>query len=347
MTLVVHNQFVSNLIRSIYNNPANSDVILIFNDVKYHLILAFVQQHAPCLYEDFVNQRKSNSDIAPNLTPEQVIDSISSIISRSNKTTVIICNQAIDSDYLESVLKSMYGKTVYTPIKKLGAYYWLSVRFGMNALANRCIDLFKSALNLDTLAEDYLKAIKEKSLAEDLFSIQFIEHLDKIPKEKLLELAPMLKYEVILDLIRKNKSTNPDVIDNMVSTWSQDKPTNPDFIYNLIDVWAKNHSNEDQKKTLFSSLRLELLSLNLLLTKVKSNPYITPDKYIKAVEENALIYPKINIKEWAELNNKKWGSDASAYIGNIGRLDLLQLARLNGCEWDHWTCTWGLQIKAI
>jgi len=308
-------------LQTLFNKPENSDVILIFNGTEYHLILSLVQQCAPLLYEDFKKQPKKID--WPDLTPEQVIENLSTIMSRSNKTTVTISHPAIRENIVRIVLQSMYGTTVLTSYDKLGELHWLSNRFGMPNLADRCVNIFNMVhvSKLDTLVEDYLRAIKEKALTEDLFRKYFIEKLKEILKEKILQLVPVLSYEVMTEILDKSKYDS-------------------DFNYMMIHTWSKNQSNEDHIQTLFLRIKLESLSLNLLLTKVKSNPYIPQVLYVAALESALVLnFFKLDIKKWAIQNNLNWGPDVCAHCAELGRLDLLQLARLNGCEWNHRTCT--------
>src|SRR5579872_2466252 len=103
------NKRLERFVKSLYNEPTNSDIILVFNDIKYYLILSLIKHCAPLLYEEFRKQQEIDLVNSSNSVPEQVIENLSTIITRSNRTTISISNPIIKQSNVEHVLRIMYG----------------------------------------------------------------------------------------------------------------------------------------------------------------------------------------------------------------------------------------------
>jgi|SRR5579872_84988 len=248
------------LSKSLYNNPNHADLVLIFNDVKYHLLSVVVQQYAPLLYAEFEKVQTPSIATSTDPTIDQMMASLTSLISRlPQRKTLTITDQTISQELVNAILETMYGKSMEITIATLSSVYTLSTKFGIEYLKKSCLEVFQKSVNVATLIEDYQKAIVEKSPLESVYKEILVGNLMRVPKDKLLSFTNQLSLKDITELI-----TNP----NLGCT--------EDWVWELIE-------NRSDKSELVSYVQLEKLSTPTLL-KVKS--YVPLETYTVVLEKH-------------------------------------------------------------
>src|SRR5579872_3660887 len=277
-------EFLIETIKGFYNDPDHSDATLTVNNTKYHLLLPLVKRSAPLLFKLFEEVPKtSESSVSP---PEQAIVNLMAALMKSQKKTFSISDATLANDVVNAVLESMYGKSVDITTENLVVVYNLSTKFGMTYLSDQCLEMFKKTIKLETLVVDYQKALEEKSPFENLLKINLINNLGGVPKSQLLEFTSKLSYDVVKELIT-----------------SHEKICTEDLIYEIVDGWCKNHTTtiEPQSIELISLIKLEMLSVEMLTTQVKSNPLISGSNYTQALE--SIIKSSVKNPKQSKLSN--------------------------------------------
>jgi hypothetical protein len=248
------------LSKSLYNNPNHADLVLVFNDVKYHLLSVVVQEYAPLLYAEFEKVQPPAVATTTDPTIDQMMASLTNLISRiPNRKTLTISDPTISKELVNAILESMYGKPMEITIAVLTSVYILSSRFGMEYLKKNCLEVFQKSINMQTLVEDYQRAVTEKSPFESIYKSLLTSNLSKIPKDKLLSFTKQMSKMDIVELL-----TSPSL--NVIE----------DLVWEIIEC-------RSDKADLISLVQLDKLSTQTLL-KVKQ--HVTSETYATALEKH-------------------------------------------------------------
>lgn len=265
--------FVSELV---YNNSQHSDVILEVEispePVKYHLILDVIKKYAPKLHEEFEKIPNISLQAIPSdLSPEQLLLKLTSMLHKPKKT-LKITDLTVCSESLDVVLKSMYVSPVHVTPTNCLEIYKISTRFGMEMLSKQCLEDFKKTLKTETLLVDYQKIRSDPSpmmLIVDMYQEFLINNLSSISKDQLLDFTSKLGFASMLNIVENETLTCCE-----------------DLVYEMVERWSQfNIKQKDQITSLMSNVKLELLSNELLLSKVKANEsFINPSTYLLTLE---------------------------------------------------------------
>jgi hypothetical protein len=251
----------------IYNNQSYSDVILEVGANKFYLHLPVIKQHASALFEEF--EKISNASListSQDVQLDQMLINLTTMITKPKKT-LKITDLTVTKETLDVVLKSMYTSPPEVTTTNYLEVYKISTRFGMKELSEKCIDLIRKSLKVETLLEDYKNAFLVFSPLTQIYLTMLKSHLSAFSKDKLLEFIPTLMYETILEIVTDNELNCTE-----------------DLVYEIVDAWYQHNKNLDEAKILTSKIKLELLSSDILVTKVKENPLIDSEIYLKILE---------------------------------------------------------------
>src|SRR5579872_1686048 len=257
----------------LYNHSTYSDATLTFNDKPYNLMLIVVEEFAPGLFKEFQADSVTPAEPTPSTDPtDQVASDLSLWISKLQpaKKVTTFADPRISEEILEAVLESLYGKTLDISLSNIGEVHVLSTKFGIESLVTKCLTVFKDNTKLEAFLESYAQALSEDLLTIKLHFSVLLEKLDHLPRDKLVEFAPKLKFESVLEIVKTNTLTCDE-----------------DLLYELVDSWCKVNTSKDNNAnalTLIRHINLDALSVDLLLTKAKDNVNIDRNSYVQALE---------------------------------------------------------------
>jgi len=238
--------FLEDYVQTLFNDPTHSDIILVFNHVKYYLISHLVKRSAPLLYQKFEDLIKTNSSKPPiQSTPEEVLENLSKILAKADKPTVSMGSSTISKEALDAVLESFYGKSFkITSVSNLEGVYQLSVMFGMIDVRDRCIETFQKTIKLETILDDVVKAIKNDTPFRHVLTNYLWDNLELIPLNKtFFDFVSTLDDDDFIDAVL----TAEDLIsDGLVTSFSDS------LIHDMMNAWAQHHANPDHIKDVFS-----------------------------------------------------------------------------------------------
>lgn len=260
-----------------FNNPKFSDALLVFNNENYYVATDLLKQSAPLLFKEFemVSDTLNVSQIEGD-NHEQIVANLTLLFSKMNKKkTLTMEDPCIAKESVTMILEYVYGKQITITQLNLGEIYALSTKFGMEKLVTECKKVFTSTITVDTLLEDYQKAVLDSSPLVSMYKNELMKRLDTLPKNKVLQFACTLSYDSLLEFLKD---------ENLHCT--------EDLRYEIIEEWAKgvNCTSSHNLPTLMTHINLAYLSIQTLVTKVKFNPFINNSEYTKIIEKMALQY---------------------------------------------------------
>jgi len=259
-------KFLLETIKSFYNDSTHSDVVLDVNGDKYYLLLPLIKKYAPLLHKEIEETPVNPPVTSPELS--EVLSNITTLFSKlQNKKSVTLPNISVTKEVISVVFETMYGKPLEISTN-LASVYVLSTRFGMDHLTTQCVEKFrKDSVNLDTLLEDYKKVVTSGSPLVKLWAQVLQENLWYFPEDKLMEFVAKLSYDDLFKLL--NNPTLESYSDRM---------------YELIVHWNSVNGDTSKMASLLGLVKLENLSIDILTTKVKHNPFVSQEAYINALE---------------------------------------------------------------
>jgi hypothetical protein len=265
-------KFLLETIKSYYNNPMFSDIVLVFNEEKYYLSMQIIKEYASLLFKEFeALPAPSAPTVSLDLPPEQILANLTSLVSKAyQKKTLTMANPAISKETLNAVFEFMYGMTLEITSLNSSAIYMVCIKFGVKELIEKCEKEYQSHITLETLFDVYQKAISEKSPFFSLLKNYLSENLRYLPQDKLLAFTNGLSEEDITNIVKSDKSNCEE-----------------DLIYEIADSWCRS-TDSANKHVLMSHIKLELLSSKLLITNVKNNPNILSNRYVEILEARTL-----------------------------------------------------------
>lgn len=292
------------IVQTFFNDPNCSDIILNFNDEKYYLMSKLIKHYAPGLHTEIeLLPVPATPTITPDLSPDQLLASLTTFLSKnSQKKTINITDPHISKDTLTSVLESMYGKSLEVSSLNLNETYLLATKFDMKELVKKCMDDLNKALsNPITFLDSYHKAIEESSPFIQMYQDAFMEKIAIFPKEKIFVVTNKLDYDTIVEFIKSDKLI-----------------CNEDLIYDIVENWRLTHSDIDdtQSRNLYDLVKLELLTVNFLMTKVKGNSFISSERHAYAVGTSAMNF--IECKQNHKSRNSRVPISVSVF--GVGKL---------------------------
>ena len=292
-------------VNTFFNNPKFSDALLVFNNENYYVATDLLKQSAPLLFKEFemVSDTLNVSQIEGD-NHEQIVANLTLLFSKMNKKkTLTMEDLRISKETVTMVLEYVYGKQITITQLNLGEVYALSTKFGMEKLVAECKKVFTSTITVDTLIEDYLKAVSNNSPLVSMCKIVLMKNLGKLPKDKVLKFCSSLSYDFLLEFLED---------ENLRCT--------EDLRYEIIEEWTKgeNFTSSHHLPILMTHINLSYLSIQTLVTKAKFNPFIDHGEYTKIVEQMALKYAP-NFSS-IELKNNTSNTDYNGFIFAIGRL---------------------------
>lgn len=176
-------KFLLETIKSYYNNPMFSDIVLIFNEDKYYLSAQIVKEYAPLLFAEFeALPTPSAPTVFPDSSPEQVLANFTSLVSKAyQKKTLTMADPAISKETLNAVFEFMYGKTLEIASSNVSALYTVGLKFGLKEFTEKCEKAYLCNVSLDTFFVEYQKAQSEKSQLLPILKNYLIENLKYLP----------------------------------------------------------------------------------------------------------------------------------------------------------------------
>jgi len=274
-------------VQTLYNDPELSDIKIIINNEAHFLMTKFIKTAAPKLYKtvDLAVLHAAMTQ-APRqvteLSPDEAINQLVSVLSQKTQKkyiTVTFTLTTVSRDTVVAVLESLYGKTIQLSLENLDEIHQLATIFGMKDLIAQCtqflqeqIAVFKKTAIADAFVNAWKKTMENKSPLHLLYHNAIVENLLQQPKERILELTGNFEFDTLKEYLKSETLTCGE-----------------DLVYEIVKNWTASHTvTENQIRDLFSMVKLELLSVDYLMTKVKLNvdgiPYET---YVKALEGSA------------------------------------------------------------
>lgn len=313
---------LSSTVQDLYNDRELSDIKVIVNNEEHYVMSRFVKTVAPKLWDNVETIRSASSPSAPHslfqvsdLSPEEAVKRIANVISQQTQkkyTIVSYTMPCISNNSVTVVLESLYGKPVMFSLENLDEIHQLSTIFGMHSLLAQCIkflqeqiDGFKTALIPTAFVNAWKKAIKEKSPLLSQYHNAIMQNLFRQPRDHILVIVLNFEFDILQEFLK-----------------SETLICGEDVIYEIVKNWiAANLVTSQQIADLYSMVKLELLSVDYLITKVKPNPEgPSYAAYVKALEESAtrcIGYRQKNAIRGANLSNIifRWGKHQATYLG--------------------------------
>ena len=262
------------LSESLYNNPHFSDVVLVFNNEKYHLLSIVLAKYAPLLWTEFENvtitakdmesspslSSSSSSSSSNSPSADQLLASLTALLGQKyQKKTVIITDSLVSNQVVKLVLKSLYGEPFEITQENLADTLIISGRFGIEQLSQECVNIYHKTMNYTTLLRDYQKIVKDNSPLESLFKEFLFKGITQVPYDDLVKFIKGCERELIIELL----------------TYSELHCTE-DFVWNLI-------KDRSDLLDLIPYITLENLSIDILTKEVKR--FVAQEDYVYALEK--------------------------------------------------------------
>jgi len=270
-------QFNDTFVKSVFNDKQYSDVVLIFNGESYSLMTPFIKHYAPFLHAEF-EKAPQPSLVDPSIDPALVplITQLTALCTP--KKILTISEPFVSKEVVQALLEHMYGKPFdATPANHLEVYV-LSTRFGMEKFITQSKDLFKKAININTILDLTMKALDEKAPTIQLYLENLVENICFLPREKVLQATSKMSLEVIKELVKSDKLTCEE-----------------DFVLEIIENWGKTN-DVSATKELMVNVKLEALSGVTVVTKLK-NVQVDSQAYIKTLESIVLtMTPNVKLR---------------------------------------------------
>ena len=262
------------LSESLYNNPHFSDVVLVFNNEKYHLLSIVLAKYAPLLWTEFENvtitakdmesspslSSSSSSSSSNSPSADQLLASLTALLGQKyQKKTVIITDSLVSNQVVKLVLKSLYGEPFEITQENLADTLIISGRFGIEQLSQECVNIYHKTMNYTTLPRDYQKIVKDNSPLESLFKEFLFKGITQVPYDDLVKFIKGCERELIIELL----------------TYSELHCTE-DFVWNLI-------KDRSDLLDLIPYITLENLSIDILTKEVKR--FVAQEDYVYALEK--------------------------------------------------------------
>ncbi len=268
----VSNEFLLSIFETFYNNPRICDTELIFNGVKYYVISDLFKTIAPKLYAEI----KTQTAIVPSkltladMTPDEVITQLTFIINETNKKVVTINEPGVSNEVVGSILESFYGNPFVINSDNLRDIHLVATRFGMIDYAQKCVDHFTRIITVENVIQKYQEARDKQRHTLPIMKNMFNRFISYIPMVELYGFTSSFTLEEITELAK-----------------CTDLACSEDVVYVIVDRWCKDNVLEltlDQIKTVLSHIKLDALSIQCLVSHVKTNKYIDTSVYVKALE---------------------------------------------------------------
>ena len=298
MTSEIYNSFGKEL----FNNPEYSNVVLIFNDVKYHLMSHLVEKHAPLLAAKFAAETIPGPALATSTNSESdsdsMITSLSNLLGKMvNKKTVKITDSTISNQTVTTVLESFYGKPVGEVESKIVEFVALANLFGMEDLYKSCCSKFKLGITRGNFFEKYQTECNDpdpsiSSPWKYAFLTFFAERMVLFPQEKMTAFFNGLSYDDLMKIL------SMDMI-----------RIREELLYELVCNWITHTSCAgDLAINILAKMRLEHMSVEFLINKIKRDNRIDYQRYVTAIE--TLLQSKT-----CSLHNRKSRTETNFCLG--------------------------------
>jgi hypothetical protein len=139
----------------------------------------------------------------------------------------------------------------------------------MTEVLVQCTNFLSKPESLEVFLKIHSKILTNAVEHKEL-QVSFMKHLKNVSTEKAITMA------------------NQMTLDDLVKFTSLDQmPLNEDVVYEICENWCKAREHTltlELGIKLMDNVKLELLSSDLLLSKVKTNPYISKDRYHQVLE---------------------------------------------------------------
>lgn len=272
MTSEIYNSFGKEL----FNNPKYSNIVLIVNDVKYYLMSHLVERHAPLLAAKFAAETIPETVPAASTNsesdPDSMIASLSNLLGKMvNKDTVKITDPTISNQTVTTVLESFYGKPIGEVESGIVEFVTLANLFGMEDLHKLCYSKFKFGITSENFFEKYQTECGGPSIAspwKHTFLTFFAEKMTLFPREKMTVFFNNLPYDDLMEIL------SMDVI------WIREE-----LLYELVCNWITHTSCASGLAiNIIAKIRLEHMSAEFLINKIKHDNRIDYQRYVTAIE---------------------------------------------------------------
>jgi len=268
---------------SIFNNPNLFDIVLNVNGERFYLLSDILEKHT-----DFFKDMKPTS--------QSVGSHADMIVSIVTKKVVNIDDPLLKTVSVTSVLKYMYDNALEITTENAMDIYYVSTKFKMNTLSNKCIDCIETNVNIETLLDDYTK---NSDPMKNVLGKILKSHLDHYNKDEILKFTEKIPLKDFISFLTfdiepvvEDKSS-PKVLPSRVEPVVEDKSSpkvehNEEYLYDIAENYCeKNILSDDDRKTIMGSVRLDGLSGEYLVDRVKNNPYIDERRYYNVLEKFA------------------------------------------------------------
>lgn len=260
-------------VQTFFNDPAISDMEIHIGEQKYYVISKIISKFAPGLYAKLPQEAPTETltSAAPQ-TPEELALCLSTLFKKNVKKQIIkITDLNVGSDFIESALKSLYGHPLNINATNMVDFFMAGINFGITQIIMQCRELLMKQDNCKLFCDYYLRAIETNSpFLRELTDI-YIKTLHWSTREKVLEITSKMPYEELLHLLKSNKLT-----------------INEDFIYDIVDNWINSDRSTIlpcHRLDIMSCVKLQFLSTDYIIIKVKNNPYVNSDRYHQTLEK--------------------------------------------------------------
>jgi len=263
-----------------FNNPILSDFILTVNRESFYLSSDVLTK-----YTDFFKTKVEHQNINSDKN---------SVIVVVAKNVINVDDSNLKSEYVTAVLKSMYGIPLNINESNVMEIYSVSKKFRMKDLIGTCEDTIIENVNYETLFDDYLKAISEKSFMRDIYEKILKTNLFMYNNDQLFEFILKIPLNDFYSLLQLNVECSESLMYKIAEKYCKRNSLSLCTEGNLEEVSATATVSYGDKIKIMSLIKLEKLSGNFLVTNIKNNRYINRSNYYYHLERIALDYQKLD-----------------------------------------------------
>src|SRR5579872_2618519 len=258
------------ILQSLFNQSACSDIMLSFNSVQYFLISNVIKELAPALLSEVTVPKV----ISLSTGDDKAVQDLTTYLVQTicNKKLITITDPTISDFTVKAVLEHLYGKSLegLMTVDNAHEFFALNQRFGgIESVKNHFDKVIKDLPN-DKFVTLFLKPMAHVIPCVSLS--EFVRRFSTFTPSELELYIPQLSFEMMIQLLSSNGLEFSE-----------------NTIFHIANIWCKVHSdNPDNCSKVMTYVKLEQLAPKILTIAVKSCPYIKFEHYLEALEKTVI-----------------------------------------------------------
>jgi len=287
---------MSEIATYLFNNENHSDIQVMVNGKKYHLIAKLLEK------SPFLSSKIKDDD--QNIL-HQMISSPDSIMCVIKKKIINIDDPELDEKAVFLAMQSLYDIPIEYSNDNINEMIIVYSKFQMIDMVNKCTVFLLKNINTETFLDQCIDILKKKCSVITILDSYLFDNFNRFEKTKLFQFITTLSADKVINILSSSKLRCSE-----------------DYVYEIANHYceyiksSKLHQYDIMKQCqkIMSCVRLTLLSHNILVNDAGKNPYINFGYYLDVLKHS--LYPSGKLNE--ELRNDdifKIGKKDGVYRG--------------------------------